>query len=282
MKPLFSLLLLVVLSTVAVAQSNTTFYANTEKSLGILTGWEERSSTVYFNKIMDLPYSTGGIAVYEDRAYAVEYTNNNRFYSFNLSGDPDYQTYTTGGEALDALVYDPYNHIMYGTGDDGMVYTYTPEGVVTEIGFLIGLNASGVETVWGSHGDFALTPDGREIYHAASNVGSTSPHVLVKMSVDDITHAEYIGVIPTDYGRVWGMAFDNETGSLFAVTHTSHMLEINPNNGAILWAAPVVDSVTNSSLSFWDLASYTTPVPEPSSALLVGLVGVLGLTIRRR
>lgn len=171
--------------------------------------------------------------------------------------------------------------MIYASGDPGNVYVYTTDGNETHVGQLTGLNADGDNVVWKSHGDFAISPDNGRLYQVGYYNSMETSHSLLMMDVNDITNAVLIGEIPVTYGRVWGMAFDNDTGTLFAVTGASYMIEIDPLSGDILWSAPIVDG-NDQAVALWDLASFTTPVPEPSSALLVGLVGIWGLLRRRR
>lgn len=102
-----ALSLLFVLSSYVLAQSNTTFYANTSTRFGFLTGWETRASSVLFTDIGPLPYSTGGIAVSGDRAYGVAFLPDSFFYSFDLNDPTQYVEYDISGASLDALVTIP-------------------------------------------------------------------------------------------------------------------------------------------------------------------------------
>lgn len=115
---------------------------------------------------------------------------------------------------------------------------------------------------------------------ALPNATSPNWHSLLLIDTSDVTSVTRIANIPTTHGLIWGLAFD-ELGSLYAVTSDSYMLEIDISNGSILWEAPIVDSSGNS-ISLWDLSSNPQTVPEPSSALLVGIMGAVLLLKRKR
>lgn len=286
-KSLCVLSAVVALSASCLAQSSTVFYANTSDRLGTLTGWETRGPEVLFNDLATFPAPIGGLAVSHEYVYAVSVESPSRYYIFDLN-DPSVilETGTTSVNILDSLVYDPYDGVVYAHSDQGIMYTFDPDGTQTVHGELTGPGVGGTPVVWGSHGDLAIARDSSVMYQIGFDVAlqdetSVNWHSLLRIDTGDLTGAVRIGQVPYNYGRIWGLAFD-EYGSLFAVTSDSYMLEIDPSNGGILWSAPIVDSNGNS-VALWDMASNPhSVVPEPSSSLLVMLMGACALLRRGR
>lgn len=277
---------LLAFTSISFAQS-TVIYGNTSDRYGTLTGWENRGATVTFNDIGTFSEPIGGLAVSSNDGYAVSFESPSNYSIFNVN-NPSVVSYdsATSVDYLDALVYDPFDGVVYAHSDQGLMHTFDPSGAQTTHGFLSGNGVDGATIQWGSHGDLAIYPDSNYMYQVGFDVSlqddsSDNWHSLLLIDTNYLTNAIRIGQVSTDFGLIWGLAFD-ESGSLFGVTDSSYMIEIDRTNGSVLWSAPIVDT-SNTSVAMWDLASNPhTTVPEPSGALLVAFTGILTLLRRRR
>lgn len=119
-----------------------------------------------FHDIGSFSTSIGAIAVTSDMGYGVAYSTPSMLHTFTLSNPSTTAPYinTTAG-ALDAMVYNPSDSLLYAQSDLGGFYTYTLDGVETYYGVPTGLGFDGVTMVgWGSHGDLAIAPNSSSIY----------------------------------------------------------------------------------------------------------------------